>query len=165
MRFKVTYGSPVRYYLDGAEVPKTAYEKESRRHTSLLKAAGQSLEDALKEGGFRGHFQTPTCWPMYSDSLAPSTARQAQALRDRNKKHGITGVEYVLDRDGNWRAKIDNIGAHRDILALEGVHNNYEGYGDGHAGQSPLYREDEEPFDDTPLGVGIVGEDGKVYYS
>ena len=136
MRFKVVYGNPVRYYLDGREVSREQYDAASPKgRLRELFAAGRAAKS-----------QTTTCWPMRSDALA-CHPKQAAAITERNKRHGVTGVHY--EKDGT--CVIADRGARKALLALEGLHDNHGGYGDDHAGSSPLYREDSVPFADFPV--------------
>lgn len=90
---------------------------------------------------YMGRSNTPTCWPMKSDALA-CHPEQIPAMLERNKKHGVTGVTYD-PVDG--RAVFADRGARRMLMALEGVHDKRGGYGDDHAGESPIYATDGHP--------------------
>ena len=76
----------------------------------------------------------PAGWPLYSDALACHPS-QIPAIMERNKQHGVKGVSYD-PQDG--RAILADRGARRDLMRLEGVHDHEGGYGDDHAGSSPL---------------------------
>lgn len=133
MRFRVTYGKPTRYFVDDKEVSKAEYDAASPK--GRLKALFAACTTARS--------QTTTCWPMRSDALS-CHPKQIAAVMERNKKHGITGVSYEAD----GTCVISDREARRQIMALEGMHDNHGGYGDDHSGQSPLYRQDEVPFAD-----------------
>jgi hypothetical protein len=94
---------------------------------------------AKEIGPTRG--QVASCWPMDSDALA-CHPEQIQELMNRNKKHGITGVSYKPD----GTAVLADRGARRDLMALEGLHDKQGGYGDDHAGESPIYSEENNPI-------------------
>ena len=94
------------------------------------------------QAGYMG-FVSSAGWPMKSDALAVHPDQIPEAM-ERNKKHGIEGVSYLKD----GRAVLDSRKARQRLMALEGVHDNNGGYGDDHAGQSPLYRTDTVPFID-----------------
>lgn len=141
MRFRVTYGNPVRYFLDDKEVSRAEYEAASpKRLKDLLRSATTAAS------------HTTTCWPMKSDALSCHPS-QVAAITERNKRHGITGVRY--EKDGT--CVIADRGARKALMALEGKHDKRGGYGDDHAGQSPLYREDVEPFTDVPIEMRYQG--------
>lgn len=131
MKLRITGGGdkPKSYFLDGKEVTK--------------EEADAAFPD--KEGIPLGH--QPGAWRqrMLSLSCHPS---QVAAIRERNKRHGITDIEY--DNDGTCWA-LSRAGRQK-LLALEGVHDKDGGYGDDHASNSsPLHREDEVPFIDMPI--------------
>ena len=105
------------------------------------------------EAGYMGRSNTPECWPMKSEALA-CHPRQVEAIMARNKKHGITGVHY--EKDGT--CVISDRKARKELLALEGLHDNHGGYGDDHGRKSPLYREDVVPFTDLPLEMRFDGK-------
>lgn len=134
MRFRVTYGSPIRYFVDDNEVSREEYEAASPK--------GRLKE--LFASGTTAVSQALACWPMRSDALS-CHPNQIAAITERNKKHGITGVSYEAD----GTCVISDREARRKIMALEGVHDNKGGYGDDHGGQSPLYRQDSVPFADV----------------
>ncbi len=160
MIFRVIYGNPIRYYLDGAEVSEVEYRRASKRREKTLKAAGVSLDDALHDGGFQGQSQTPVCWPQKSLALS-CHPRQVKAITERNKRHGISGVEYLPD----GTCVVADRGARKALMALEGLHDNEGGYGDDHAANtSPLHREDEVPFDNEMLApMGYCDEHGGLH--
>lgn len=83
----------------------------------------------------------PACWPMTSDALAVHP-EQIPAVRARNRRHGVRGVEY----NAKGQAILADRAARRDLMALEGYHDNQGGYGDDHAGESPL-----PPLPDNPV--------------
>lgn len=85
--------------------------------------------------------QTASCWPLKSEGLG-CHPEQIPELLERNKRHGVKGVSY--DKDGT--AVLADRGARRDLMALEGCHDKSGGYGDDHAGQSPIYAEESIPF-------------------
>lgn len=91
----------------------------------------------------RGH--TSGCWPMKSDAMAVHPDDIPAAL-ERNKRHGVAGVTYD-PKDG--RAILADRGARRDLMKLEGVHDKNGGYGDDHAGSSPLPPIQDEGFADV----------------
>lgn len=93
---------------------------------------------------------------MKSDALSCHPS-QVKEIAERNRRHGVTGVSYLPD----GTCLIADRGARKALMALEGVHDKRGGYGDDHAGQSPLYREDEVPFDDTLLRERSVYRDGR----
>ena len=80
---------------------------------------------------------------MSSDAMAVHPS-QIEAIMARNKKHGVQGVSYD-PADG--RAILADRGARRDLMRLEGVHDNEGGYGDDHAA-SPQDPKPEVPFAD-----------------
>ncbi len=88
---------------------------------------------------------TPSCWPMKSEALAVHPDQIPEALA-RNKRHGIQGVSY--DRLG--RAVLADRGARRDLMRLEGVHDNQGGYGDDHATATP-----QDPLPDNPISPEV----------
>jgi hypothetical protein len=91
--------------------------------------------DMFAEGrppGLAGN--TSSAWPQKSDAMACHPS-QIPAMLERNKRHGVTGVGYDPE-DG--RAILSDRAARRDLMALEGYHDNNGGFGDDHAGESPL---------------------------
>ncbi len=106
--------------------------------------------------GYMGH-SCSTKWKGHRSEALACHPRQIAAIMARNKKHGIQGVSY--DADGT--CVCESRAAKRALMALEGVHNNQGGYGDDHAGQSPLYREDTVPFDDSLIRESSYYRDGK----
>ncbi len=106
--------------------------------------------------GYMGRGHSPACWPMTSEALSCHPS-QVKDITERNKKHGVVGVSYLPD----GTCVIADRGARKALMALEGVHDKRGGYGDDHGGQSPLYREDSVPFDDTLLRERSVYQNGR----
>ncbi len=96
------------YFLDGKEVTPEEFE-----------AAFPPKE----LGASSGH---STAWSngLESDALAVHP-KQIEAVMARNKKHGLN-VEYLPD----GRPKLTDRGQRRDLMRLEGFHDNQGGYGD-----------------------------------
>jgi hypothetical protein len=108
------YDRTTRYFLNDIEVSQEEYE-----------AAFPSKLDELLGGGVEClPSQTPSCWPMVSRALAVHPA-QVEEANARNKRMGST-VRY--DQKGN--AHLPDRGARRDLLRVEGYHDNSAGYGD-----------------------------------
>lgn len=87
--------------------------------------------------------QTSSCWPMKSDALAVHP-KQIEQVRARNKKHGLN-IEYAPD----GRPILQDRGMRRDLMKIEGVHDNNGGYGDDHASHGGYLGEkgSDAPFD------------------
>lgn len=68
--------------------------------------------------------QTPSAWPILSDAMGVHPDQIPQA-HERNRRHGIA-VSYTPD----GRAILPDRGARRDLMKLEGFHDNVGGYGD-----------------------------------
>jgi hypothetical protein len=107
------------FFIDGEEVTEQAYYAASPDRFDELLAAAQAPG---------GHL--PSCWPMKSDALAVHP-KQIRAAMARNARYGVN-VEYA--RDG--RPILQDRGQRRELMKLEGVHDNEGGYGDDH-GPSP----------------------------
>jgi hypothetical protein len=153
MIFRVTYGNPIRYYLDGEEVSEAAYRAASK--DKLDQVVGKKAQ------GVDPHSQTSACWPMKSLALSCHPS-QVAAITARNKQHGITGVTY--EKDGT--CIIADRGARRDLMRLEGKHDKQGGYGDDHASTtSPLHREDSVGFADELLEEGFCDHEGRIVRS
>lgn len=89
------------------------------------------------------------CWPMKSQALAVHPEQIAEA-HERNRKAGITGVEYL--KDGT--AVIADRGARKNLMKLEGVVDKEAGYGDTYAGSSSLPYIPPEPGADEFTDAG-----------
>lgn len=125
-------------------VLKTVYDKfGGKRHFIDGRPATQAEVDAAfpaKPLGVPMHGgNTSSAWPLYSDALAvhPSQIEQARA---RNRKRGVA-VDYLPD----GRAILTDRGARRDLMKLEGVHDNHGGYGDDTGSGSPIERPESKP--------------------
>jgi len=70
---------------------------------------------------------TPSAYPLKSDAMAVHPSQIPEAMA-RNKKHGLH-VEYD-PVDG--RPILPDRAARRQLMAIEGVHDNQGGYGDDH---------------------------------
>ncbi len=77
-------------------------------------------------------------WPMRSQGMG-CHPEQVEAMLERNKKHGITGVTY--DKHGD--AIISTPKAKAQLMKLEGHFDKNGGYGDTYEGKSslPTYHE------------------------
>lgn len=122
MKIQIVYGNTGNrtYKIDGKEVSEEEYN-------ARVKKAGITPGSPPQVASASG-------WPMKSDALAVHPSQIAEVM-ERNKRHGITGVSYD-PKDG--RAILADRGARRDLMALEGIHDKQGGYGDDHAGESPL---------------------------
>lgn len=106
---RITYGTKVRYFLGDTEVTKAEFDA-----AFPTKAVGEC----------GGH--APACWPMVSEAMAvhPDQVDEANA---RAKRHGLTGVKY---QKGTGMVELSDRGSRRQLLRLEGYHDNHAGYGD-----------------------------------
>lgn len=68
-----------------------------------------------------------SAWPMYSDAMGVHP-KQIEEARARNRAHGIQ-IDYLPD----GRAILTDRGSRRDLMRIEGYHDNNGGYGDDHA--------------------------------
>lgn len=123
------------YKLNGTEVTPEVFARHGDSRMDEMLAEGQP--PAL--GG-----NTPACWPMKSEAMAVHPDQIPEALA-RNKRHGISGVSY--DRLG--RAVLADRRARRDLMRLEGVHDNQGGYGDDHAATP------QDPLPDNPISPEV----------
>ncbi len=114
MRGKVTWTSkgPI-YEIEGKRVTEKEFDEVFRP---------KPLDHAPMLGG-----NTTVCWPQKSDAMACHPS-QIPAIMARNKKHGLH-VEYNA-ADG--RPILKDRGQRRDLMKLEGFHDNSGGYGDDH---------------------------------
>ncbi len=149
MKARITYANngARRFEIEGQEVTEEEFY-------AATPARGVEM---LSEGKPpRGH--TAGAWPMLSDALAVHP-NQIDAARARNRHHGVL-VDYAPD----GRAILPDRGARRDLMKLEGCHDNEGGYGDETGGSSASKLPSREEvlggpakFIDEP-GAGYVGE-------
>ncbi len=106
-------GWPQRYYLDGLLVTKEEFD-----------AAFPPQDLAGPPGGHA------TLWGrgLKSDALAVHPSQIPEVMA-RNKRHGLS-IEY---NESDGRPILKDRGQRRDLLKIEGVHDNDGGYGDDHA--------------------------------
>ncbi len=71
--------------------------------------------------------QTSAAWPIKSDALAVHP-RQIKKVMERNRKHGLH-VEYAKD----GRPILADRGQRRELMKIEGAHDQQGGFGDDHA--------------------------------
>lgn len=84
---------------------------------------------------------TPSCWPQYSDALAVHPEQIPLAM-ERNKLHGVRGVSYD---PLTGQAILADRRARRDLMKVEGCHDNHGGYGDDTGAGSPIERPESKP--------------------
>ena len=108
----VLKGSQFIYFVDDKEVS----EEEYRR------AFPSRLEESL--GAEPLAAQTPSAWPIISDAMAVHPKQIKQAIA-RNKR---MGSNVVYNEQG--QAILTDRGARRDLMRIEGFHDNQGGYGD-----------------------------------
>ena len=116
MRGRVLYnrdGTTKACFVDGKEVSREEFDR--------IFAPKEGYLDEPPAG------PSPSGWPMLSDALAVHP-KQIQEVMDRNARHGLH-VEYNTE-DG--RALLADRGQRRDLMRLEGFHDNEGGYGDDH---------------------------------
>lgn len=115
MKAKIVYGrSPLkRFYLDDVEVTEEEF------HAAVPTRVGDLLKAGKPPDGHR-----PACWPATSWALSvhPKQVKEANA---RAKRHGIA-VRY----DATGKCHLSGKGARRDLMRLEGMHDNEGCYGD-----------------------------------
>jgi hypothetical protein len=109
MKGKIVGG---RYYLEGREVSKEEFDAELPDKT-LLDGSGETFAGTWRQ-------------PILSDALAVHPAQIPGAML-RNARHGLH-VEYNQE-DG--RPILRDRGQRRDLMRIEGAHDNDGGYGDG----------------------------------
>jgi hypothetical protein len=113
---KITYGNPIRYYVDGQEVDKAKFDERFPNHP-IKGHAPQAL------------METSKAWPRLSDAYGigggPGRKEAAEA---RMAKLGVP-TEYVPDGSGGYSAVIRNNAHQRDLLKATGMHNLDGGYG------------------------------------
>lgn len=111
-RLKIVFGIPVRYFVNGTEVPEAEYR-------SAVPCKLQEMVDAATPPD--GH--RPGIWPMYSDALAvhPDQVAEANARAAKNN----LGVRYET---GTGRCEIASDGDKVKLVALEGFVNKQAGY-------------------------------------
>ena len=95
-------------------------------------------------------------WPLESVALSCHPS-QVEAITARNKKHGITGVEYKAD----GTCVISTPRAQTQLCKLEGVHNRAGGYAETYSGQSPILREDTVDFAPIEMRERSVYRNGR----
>lgn len=88
----------------------------------------------------------PSTWgtaaPIHSLALAVHPS-QIPEVMERNKKHGLGHIKY----DAEGQPILTDRGMRRDLMRLEGVHDNEGGYGDDHATASP-----QDPLSEEATG-------------
>lgn len=109
----VVDGSRFRYFVGDDEVTEQVYRA----------ACPSKLQEALDAEPLPA--QTSAAWPIISDALAVHTSQIEQA-RARNKRMGCN-----VDYNEKGQAILTDRGARRDLLKVEGFHDNQGGYGDG----------------------------------
>lgn len=67
----------------------------------------------------------PKGWPKESVALSVMK-KQVKEANERARKHGLTGVYY----EPSGKCILSDRGARRDLMRLEGLHDNSGGYGD-----------------------------------
>jgi hypothetical protein len=120
MKYKIAYsdtGKVVKCEVDGKECTHEEYLAA----TAHLKRTGP-VECPSCAGN------TPTCWPMKSDSQAVHP-KLIQAAMARDRRNGVKGVSYD-PVDG--RVIFADQGAMRMFCKDRGVHQNNGGYGTDH---------------------------------
>ncbi len=112
---KITYGNPIRYYVEGKEVAKAEFDKVFPGHP----VKGGRVPNTLME--------TSKAWPRLSDALGVGAGEKAKAEEVFRKK-GVP-TEFVPDGGGGYSAVMRNNAHQRDVLKALGMHNNDAGYG------------------------------------
>lgn len=129
MKARVIYsnrGKP-EYFIEGKKVSKKKFDEIVRsKPIGVPMLAGN----------------TPSAWPMRSDALAIHPS-QIPAVMERNKRHGVGGVDYD-PKDGT--AIIADRGARRKLMEVDGVHDNEGGFGDDHAIANPKEKKKKKLF-------------------
>jgi hypothetical protein len=97
-----------RYYIDGREVTRRAYER-----------AMEAEKPALFREGYATGGQQPSCWPMTHTRGLACHKSQVKAMNERNAKRGCS-VTYAPD----GKPIIPDRGEYRRVLEIEGMHNN-----------------------------------------
>lgn len=123
MRGKVIYKNGRRIcVLEDKEVSEAQYDRAfpSKLH-EILEMAGKGR--GTRRQLLAGH--QPSCWPMRSEALAVHPD-QVQEATEQLKRHGISGVRY----EGDGTAVLQDRGARRELLRLEGMVDRQGGYGD-----------------------------------
>ena len=113
-RGQITYGSPFRYYVDGIEVTKEAFDVAFPSHP-IKEIAPQAL------------METSKAWPRLSDSFGVGKGQKEKA-EETYRKLGVP-TEMVPDGGGGYSAKILNNEHQRKLLKATGRHNLDGGYG------------------------------------
>lgn len=110
---KDQYSSETKYYLGDAEVTKEEYDA----------AFPSKLDELLGGNAPNLASNTPSCWPKKSRAFAVHP-KQVEEANKRNKRMGCN-VRY--DKDGS--AILPDRGARRDLLKVEGFHDNESFFG------------------------------------
>lgn len=111
VRFKITFGNPVRYFVNDVEVTEAEYRKASK--PKPLEAGDEVLT------------QFPSTWSDFTSEAMAVHPKQVEEANARSKRHNL-GVKY--DRKGF--AHIPDRAARKKLLKLEGLHDKKGGYGD-----------------------------------
>jgi hypothetical protein len=114
---KITYGNPIRYYVDGKEVTKSKFDEVFPGHP--VKGDCRRRINTLME--------TSKAWPRLSDALGVG-AGQKEKAEELYRKKGVP-TEFVPDGCGGYSAVMRNNAHQRDVLKALGMKNNDGGYG------------------------------------
>lgn len=107
MKGRVVYGRVCRYFVDDREVSREEFDRTF----------------PPKEIGCPGG-HLPSCWPKKSLALS-CHPKQVKAASERAQRLKL-GVEY----NAKGECFISDRGARRDLMKVEGCHDNEGGYGD-----------------------------------
>ncbi len=104
-------GKPNRYIIDGKEVTKAEWDEAFPPRLGVPAIGGNSSSG----------------WPMVSEALAVNP-KQIKKVMERNRKHNLH-INYDIE----GRPVLQDRGQRRDLMRIEGAHDQDGGYGDDHA--------------------------------
>lgn len=115
MSARIVYSKPPRYYLDGKEVSKREFDKNTPSHDPLDGDCATAFKESSK------------AWPRLSDGWGVGAGQKEEAEAMYAKK-GVP-TELRPDGAGGYLAVIRNNAHGRELNKAFKRHNNHGGFG------------------------------------